>query len=78
MENTARYCPVCGNGSDYQEDMEMTPDKQTFLRIDPDGSVIDWGRHATVNGVRGNGGARIYRGEAAEVMKLVLKYMGQK
>lgn len=56
----------------------MTPDKQTFLRIDPDGSVIDWGRHATVNGVRGNGGARIYRGEAAEVMKLVLKYMGQK
>lgn len=44
----------------------------------PDGSLVDWGRNATVNGVRGYGGARWYSGEAAEVMKLVLKYMGKR
>lgn len=40
----------------------------------PDGSFIDWGRNATINGVRGEGPAKHYSGEAAEVMRLVLQY----
>jgi len=36
---------------------------------------IDWGRHATVNGRRGEGAAVVYRGEAADVMRLVLLYV---
>jgi len=45
-----------------------------FLQLLPNGDVCDWGRHATVNGERGYGGARYYSGEAAKVMRLVLKY----
>jgi hypothetical protein len=40
----------------------------------PDGTFLDWGRNATVNGVRGEGGAVWYRGEAAEVMRVLLKH----
>ena len=39
-----------------------------------DGSYIDWGRNASVNGVRGEGPARHYTGEAARVMDLILKH----
>lgn len=52
--------------------MAMKP--LTLLHRLPDGSFMDWGRNATVNGVRGEGGAVVYRGEAAEVMRLVLRY----
>ena len=45
-----------------------------FLQRWPDGTFVDWGRHATVRGVRGQGPARWYKGEAAEVMALVLKH----
>lgn len=45
-----------------------------FLQRQPDGSLVDWGRHASVGGVRGQGPARWFRGEAAEVMALVLKH----
>lgn len=45
---------------------------ETFLQVLPDGTLMDWGRYATVNGRRGTGGAVRYCGEAAEVMKLVL------
>lgn len=45
-----------------------------LLQRQPDGSFVDWGRNATVAGVRGEGGAVWYRGEAAEVMHLVLKH----
>jgi hypothetical protein len=45
-----------------------------MLQRQPDGSFIDWGRHATVDGARGGGGARWYVGEAAEVLRLVLLY----
>ena len=37
--------------------------------------MIDWGRHAKVNGMRGTGGAVMYVGEAAEVMRLVCNSM---
>lgn len=47
-----------------------------FLIELPDGSLIEYGRHAVVNGKRGTGPARHYSGEAAEVMKLVLRYSG--
>jgi hypothetical protein len=47
-----------------------------LLQRQPDGNFIDWGRHATVNGVRGHGGARYYTGEAARVLALVLKHSG--
>ena len=40
----------------------------------PDGTFMDWGRNATVNGIRGEGGAVCYRGEAAEVMRVLLKH----
>ncbi|WP_169331898.1 hypothetical protein [Zavarzinella formosa] len=48
--------------------------KQIRLVPQPDGSFIDWGRNATINGVRGEGPAFCYYGEAAEVMRLVLKH----
>jgi len=54
-------------------DPERTP-KRIFLQRQPDGSLVDWGRHATVRGVRGEGPARWFRGEAAKVMALVLKH----
>lgn len=37
-------------------------------------ALIDWGRHATVNGRRGEGPARVYFGEDAEILKLVIKH----
>lgn len=41
----------------------------------PNGDVVDWGRHTIIDGVRcGSGPARYYTGEAAKVMRLVLKY----
>lgn len=52
----------------------MSMKKVNLLQRQGDG-FIDWGRNSTVNGVRGEGRAQLYHGEAAEVMKLVLKYM---
>ena len=40
-----------------------------------DGALIDWGRHATINGVRGVGSPKYYSGEDAEVLRLVIKHM---
>lgn len=48
-----------------------------FLTELPDGSLMDYGRHAVVNGVRGTGPVRCYSGEAAEVMSLVLAHTGR-
>jgi hypothetical protein len=48
--------------------------KTVFLQQQANGDVINWGRHATVNGQRGEGGASWYRGEAARIMRLVLKH----
>lgn len=45
-----------------------------LLQRQPDGCLIDWGRHATVAGVRGQGGARHYSGEHAEILLLLCKY----
>jgi hypothetical protein len=44
--------------------------KRNVLVFDPSGAVIDWGRH----GSGGEGNAVIYRGEHAEIMRLVLRY----
>ena len=44
------------------------------LQRQPGGGLIDWGRHATVKGKRGEGGALYYTGEAAEVMQILLKH----
>lgn len=52
--------------------------RRVFLQRWPDGSFVDWGRHATVGGVRGEGGARLFVGEAAKVMALVLKHTGKR
>jgi len=51
---------------------------EIMLQRFPDGTFIDWGRNATVNGKRGTGGAVHYSGEAAKVMELVLKYTEKK
>lgn len=51
-----------------------TPTRRIFLQRQSDGSFVDWGRHATVLGVRGQGPALWFRGEAAEVLALVLKH----
>ncbi len=48
--------------------------RRNLLQRLPDGSFIDWGRNGTVNGVRGEGEAVVYSGEAAKVMELGLKY----
>ena len=48
----------------------MMPGRRIFLQRQEDGSFIDWGRH----GPGGEGMALWYRGEAAEVMALVLRY----
>ena len=53
----------------------MMPNLQRFN----DGTFIDWGRHwrgMSVDGKRldGDGAARYYAGEAAEVMELILKH----
>jgi hypothetical protein len=46
-----------------------------YLQVFPDGTLMDWGRHTVINGQRcGYGAAVHYSGEAAEVMRLVLKY----
>lgn len=46
-----------------------------YLQRLPDGTLFDWGRHG--KGVhRGIGGARVYTGEAARVMTLVVKHSG--
>lgn len=39
-----------------------------------DGSFVDWWRNVSINGIRGEGPAFHYSGEALEVVKLVLKY----
>ena len=52
----------------------LAPPRRVFLQRQPDGTLIDWGRHATVSGVRGEGPARWFTGEAAEVMALVLRH----
>lgn len=41
-----------------------------------DGSIIDYGRNWLLFGKRGDGPARHYEGEAAEVMELLVKYSG--
>ena len=40
----------------------------------PDGNFIDWGRHWRSFGKQGEGAAKYYSGEAAEVLELLLKY----
>ena len=52
--------------------------KINMLQRQPCGGLIDWGREATVKGQRGEGGARYYTGEAANIMQVVLKYWGMK
>ncbi len=49
-----------------------------YLQAFPDGTLINWGRNWRSHGVDGFGPAYWYKGEAAEVMRLVLKYMGNK
>lgn len=56
----------------------MEQDNVRYLQRLADGTFIDWGRHVTVNGKRGTGGAVWYHGEAAKVMALVLKYTENK
>ena len=41
-----------------------------------DGSLIDWGRNATIDGVRGEGPARCYVGEDAEVLRYSMHAIG--
>lgn len=53
---------------------QQTTPRRILLQRQPDGSFVDWGRSVTVRGVRGEGPARWYRGEAAEVLSLVLKH----
>ena len=48
--------------------------RPVFLQRQPDGTLVDWGRHATVGGIRGEGPARWFTGEAARVMALVLRH----
>lgn len=50
--------------------MSSTAQTTIWLQRQPDGSFVDWGRH----GPGGTGPARWYRGEAAEVLALVLRY----
>ncbi len=52
------------------------PRRVVRLHRQPDGTFVDWGRHAHTGGVRGEGGARWYQGEAARVMALVLEHSG--
>ncbi len=40
----------------------------------PDGTYMYWGRHSRNYGIEGAGPAYWYSGEAAEVLRLVLKY----
>lgn len=42
-----------------------------------DNCLIDWGREVTVDGVQGEGGARVFLGEDFEIMKLVLAHTQQ-
>lgn len=51
----------------------MTSSNIIRLAPQPDGSFVDWGRHWGLPGSCGP--VRLYIGEAAEVMKLVLKHM---
>ena len=53
--------------------------KVYLLHKQGDGSFVDWGRHTgTINGHKGEGPAVWYRGEAAEVIELLLKYQKRK
>lgn len=54
---------------------KLTP---IYLQRQSDGTLIDWGRNAVVNGNRGAGGARVYCGEALKVMNLILKHGREK
>lgn len=52
---------------------------KTYLYLSPSGEVFDFGRHTVIDGKRvGYGPAVCYSGEAAEVMRLVLKYTKSK
>lgn len=46
----------------------------TYLHPLPNGDFIDYGRNWRRFGLEGYGPARVCMGEAAEVMRLVLKY----
>lgn len=48
--------------------------RQIRLHPQPDGSLIDWGRHWRRLGADGEGGAKHYTGEAAEVLRLVTQH----
>jgi hypothetical protein len=45
-----------------------------FLQRLPNGNLADWGRDVTVGGVRGEGPARVYFGEDAKILRLVLEH----
>lgn len=49
--------------------------ERIFLELRRNGDVADWGRHAP-DPYRGRGGASIYTGEHARIMRLVLRYSG--
>jgi hypothetical protein len=48
--------------------------REINLETLPGGDLIDWGRHWRLFGKRGEGPALYYTGEAAEVLRLVLKH----
>lgn len=48
--------------------------RRIHLEPQPDGSFINWGRHWRSRGIPGEGPARWYTGEAAEVLRLVLQH----
>jgi len=51
----------------------------THLERQPDGTLIDWGRHWRMKGIYdASGPAYWYKGEALEVMNLILKAMEKK
>lgn len=49
---------------------------QTLIAMQrlPNGDLINWGRHTRLPGLRFYGPAEYYTGEAAAIMRLVLKY----
>ncbi len=53
------------------------PCRRIFVQRMADGSFVTWGRHATVQGIRGEGPAGLYRGEDAKILELVLRHSPQ-
>lgn len=53
--------------------------KHYFIHLErqPDGSLMDWGRHGP-EGKRNPTSAKVYTGEAAEVMRLVIESMNRR